>query len=106
MTTLGSLFMDLGDKYTAKAIYAFYRTRRLAAVKRQKSVTAPQGAPGSRAANGGRGPAGTTGSVFQATVIQREHTNADALVAEYIHVKRLSPEQSNTRAPIPFAEMP
>ena len=55
MTALGSLFMNLGDKYTAKAIYAFYRACRLVAVKRHRSATAPPGVPGSRAANGRRG---------------------------------------------------
>eukprot|EP00959_Pyramimonas_sp_CCMP1952_P110425 2310082-Pyramimonas_sp.AAC.1 len=46
-TTLGELFWDMGRTHTAKAIYAFYRTLRLVALKRDKnSSTKGSSAPG------------------------------------------------------------
>ncbi len=36
VTTLGELLLYLGDRYTAKQIYYFYRTLRIIAAKRQK----------------------------------------------------------------------
>ncbi len=36
VTTLGELLVHLGDVYTARQIYFFYRSLRIVAVKRQK----------------------------------------------------------------------
>ena len=42
--TLGEMFLALGKKYTAKTIYAFYRTCRLVALKNKSSGQTEGGA--------------------------------------------------------------
>ena len=82
VTTLGELFKHVGKNHTAKAIYAFYRTRRLVVVKRKKNRCGRK--------------TGMTGSSLQPSMIRSEYTqelkqtHGDALVEEYIQVKALS----------------
>ena len=47
VTTLGELFMDWGETYTAKVIYAFYRTCRFVVLTKQKDSARAKGTPGS-----------------------------------------------------------
>ena len=72
VTTLGELFMNLGTKYTAKEIYAFYRTCRLIVFKKGKVQAKPKGAPGSASASQWSSRVGVIGSALQAAAIQAE----------------------------------
>ena len=98
VTTLGELFWDLGRTHTAKAIYAFYRTLRLVALKRDKnSSTKASGAPGFASASRPAGSAsavGITGSDLQGPRIRADYscprTNRQVLVEDYIEAVGLS----------------
>ncbi|CAK0881622.1 unnamed protein product [Prorocentrum cordatum] len=98
VTTLGELFWDLGRTHTAKAIYAFYRTLRLVALKRDKnSSTKASSAPGFASASRPAGSAaafGFTGSDLQAPRIRADYshpaTNREVLVEDYIEAVGLS----------------
>ncbi|CAK0833447.1 unnamed protein product [Prorocentrum cordatum] len=98
VTTLGQLFWDLGRTHTAKAIYAFYRTLRLVALKRDKnSSTKASSAPGFASASRPAGSAaafGFTGSDLQAPRIRADYsypaTNREVLVEDYIEAVGLS----------------
>ena len=92
--TLGEMFLALGQSYTAKAIYAFYRTCQIVVLKKKKASVKP-GAPGT--ASGARflSNRGVVGSPLQAAAIRREHlTNADALVRDYVCANRVSAERA------------
>ena len=65
VTTLGELCMHLGKDHAAKAIYAFYRTRRLVVVKRKKGSQRPGRLPGSASGSSRPSMIGVTGSAFQ-----------------------------------------
>ncbi|CAK0813023.1 unnamed protein product [Prorocentrum cordatum] len=92
VTTLGELLWDLGRTHTAKAIYAFYRTLRLVALKRDKnSSTKASSAPGFASASRPAGSAaafGFTGSDLQAPRIRADYscpaTNRKVLVKDCI----------------------
>ena len=88
VVTLGELFMRLGEQFTCRQIYAFYRALRLVALKRDKSAT--MAAPGSASA-------GVTGGPLQASRIQQEFRGEDALVAEYVDLKGLTAEYVNEK---------
>ena len=90
VTTLGELFLDLGRTHTAKAIYAFCRTLRLVALKRDKnSSTKASSAPAGSAA-----AYGFIGSALQAPRIRADYSfpanNRDVLVEDYIEAVGLS----------------
>ncbi|CAK0889554.1 unnamed protein product, partial [Prorocentrum cordatum] len=97
-TTLGELFWDMGRTHTAKAIYAFYRTLRLVALKRDKnSSTKGSSAPGFASASRPAGSAaafGFTGSDLQAPRIRADYscpaTGREVLVEDYIEAVGLS----------------
>ena len=61
VVTLGTLFMALGKRYSAAAIYYFYRTLRIVATKKPKNTSRKAAAPGYASAHVGR-PVGTTGT--------------------------------------------
>ncbi len=83
--TLGELFLALGKAHTAAAIYSFYRTCRLVAIKKKKDACAEGGVRGSRGATVAKG------SGLQADAIGREYyTNQDLLVDEYVKIKGYS----------------
>ena len=76
VVTLGELFILLGEKWAAAAIYYFYRTLRIVALKRRKNSSA--GAPASGRATG------LTGSEFQAAKIREFYKSVKTqLVDEY-----------------------
>ena len=93
-TTLGELFRYLGTDHTAKAIYGFYRTCRLIVLKKKKDHRKPTGTPGSASGSRSSSITGVTGSPLQASAIRAEYpnkrnpTHGDALVDEYVQVKR------------------
>ena len=89
VVTLGEMFLGLGKKHTAKAIYAFYRTCQIVVLKKTKHAAKP-GAPGTAGEARFWSNRGVTGSRLQATAIQREEfTNADALVRDYVLANRV-----------------
>ena len=53
VVTLGELFKHLGTEYTAREIYAFYRTCRVVVLKRKKDAARPKGKSGSASASAG-----------------------------------------------------
>ena len=77
--TLGELFLALGQVYTAKAIYAFYRTLRIVVLKRRKDHSNKSGSASART--------GLIRSPLQANRIKyslcSDNTIKNYLVAEY-----------------------
>ena len=83
VVTLGELFLVLGKRWRASAIYYFYRTLRLVAVKRRKTTS-------------GDAQLGLTRSNLQGAQIRRALViNKDQLVEEYAVAMNLG-EQSPT----------
>lgn len=97
VVTLGELFLRLGRDFSCRKIYAFFRTLRLVAVKRDK--TARSAAPGSASAGSGSTVVGVSRGPLQATRIQSEFRKQDALVAEYIDLKGLTTEYVKEKGP-------
>ncbi len=95
VVTLGELFMRLGEQFTCRKIYAFFRTLRLVALKRDKAAT--RAAPGSASAGSRPKVVGVTGGPLQASRIQSEFRKQDALVAEYVDLKGLTAEYVNEK---------
>ena len=72
ITTLGELFQHLGTEFTAKEIYAFYRTLRLVVLKRKKDAARPKEKPGSASGSVGSSVLGITRSALQARAMRAE----------------------------------
>ena len=87
--TLGELFLALGEEYTAKAIYAFYRTLRIVVLKRRKSHSKKLGS--------GRTWRGVTGSPLQASRMKFSFSSEDTikkyLVEDYCEAMGLADKQ-------------
>ena len=82
VVSLGELFMALGRKWTAAAIYSFFRTCRVVVLKRVKAKSVAT--PGSASLGG------TTGSSLQPAQIRRHLlTNKEQLVEEYAEANDL-----------------
>ena len=82
VVALGELFMALGQKCTASAIYSFYRACRVVVLKRVKSKSYTKPGPASLG--------GTTGSSLQPAQIRHTLlTNKEQLVEEYAEANGL-----------------
>ncbi len=91
VVTLGELFMQLGKFFTAKHIYAFFRTLRIVALKRGK-LSANDATPWSTTG-------GVAGGPLQAHRIMAPYRKEDELVAEYVDLRGLPTQYVAEKGP-------